>query len=430
MGKTWFIVTYLIASVLDLYVTVKYINFFLGKLRVSKKVAGITFILCYTLSSVQYLIIPIPIINIIVTLIKLYFIARCYETKQSRILFTTALVYMFQFACEFGVWIMTSVENLKLTDIEYGIETYQLVFLAIIQIIFYFIITSFKNINLRQQFPVSFNIGMVLISGLIFLIGIMIFAEKDINNNIKKVSAFFILLVLVSIVYMYDIVSRSYVNILRAQVIERENMYYTKQAEVLQKNNDNIRKLRHDMNNYLYVLEALLDEDDENIQAKEYLEQMLGKLNEVRLYSTSGNMQLDSIVNYKLSEAADKKINVEADIKLPETLEINMDDIVTILGNILDNAIEAAEKLKDEKYIKLDIIYKMGAVFITLKNSYDGKINADNGVLKTIKSNKLEHGIGLNSVNDAVEKYNGEVKTEYDDREFCIRIILYTDNYC
>lgn len=42
----------------------------------------------------------------------------------------------------------------------------------------------------------------------------------------------------------------------------------------------------------------------------------------------------------------------------------------------------------------------------------------------------MEYGIGLNSVKDVVEKYNGEVKTEYDDREFCIRIILYTDNYC
>lgn len=42
----------------------------------------------------------------------------------------------------------------------------------------------------------------------------------------------------------------------------------------------------------------------------------------------------------------------------------------------------------------------------------------------------MEHGIGLNSVKDVVEKYNGEFKTEYDDREFCIRIILYTDNYC
>lgn len=43
---------------------------------------------------------------------------------------------------------------------------------------------------------------------------------------------------------------------------------------------------------------------------------------------------------------------------------------------------------------------------------------------------RIEHGIGLNSVKDVVEKYNGEVETEYDDREFCIRIILYTDNYC
>lgn len=430
MEKTWFIVAYLFASALDLYVTSKYMNFFLGKLRVSTKTAGVTFILCYTLGSIQYLTVPIPIINSIVSFITLYFIARCYETKGNRILLAVALVYMFQFACELVIGTMTGGGNTNLTEAGYYVEAYQLAFLSIIQIIFYFVITSFKNINSKLQLPIGFNISIVLLTGLLFFMESMIFMQKNINNNIKKVSVFFILLVLILIIYMYDIVSGSYVNMLHTQVIERENMYYTKQAEVLQKNNDNIRKFRHDMNNHLYVLESLLDGKDENIQAKEYLGQMLGRINEVRMYSTSGNMQLDSIVNYKLSEADDRKINVESDIKLPEKLEINMGDIVTILGNILDNAIEAAEKLQYGKYIKLTIKYKIGAIFITLKNSYDGKINANNGVLKTRKSNKLEHGIGLNSVNDAVEKYNGEVKTEYDDREFCIRIILYTDNYC
>ena len=65
-----------------------------------------------------------------------------------------------------------------------------------------------------------------------------------------------------------------------------------------------------------------------------------------------------------------------------------------------------------------------------MKNSYDGRINAKNCVLKTIKSNKIEHGIGLNSVQEVVQKYNGEVEMEYDDREFCIMIVLYMNNYC
>ena len=251
-----------------------------------------------------------------------------------------------------------------------------------------------------------------------------------INENIKIISVFLSLFILMLIMYMYDLMSGSYINSIHTKMMERENIYSAKQAEVLRKNSASIRKIRHDMNNHLYVLESLIDEDGENVEAKKYIEQMIGKINQAKMYCDSGNVQLDSIVNYKLSEAAEKDINIELNTKLPEIIEADMGDMVTVLGNILDNAIEAAQITDKDRYIKLDIKYKSGAMFITLKNSYDGRINAKNGVLKTIKSNKIEHGIGLNSVQEVVQKYNGEVEMEYDDREFCIMIVLYMNNYC
>lgn len=430
MDKVWYIITYLIVNALDLCITAKYMNFFLGKLKVPKNIAKIIYVSCFILCSLQYIFFPIPIINIISSLVTLYFIALCYERKLNRILSTVVLVFMFPLLCELILGLITGGGNRHMTQAGYFGETYQLVWLSIMQIILCFVVTSFKNVNSKLQLPKSFNISIVLVVFLIYCMELMIYMSEDVNQSIKRISVFLALFMLILIMYMYDIISRSYVNSFHAQMMERENMYYIKQAEVLRKNSDNIRKFRHDMNNHLYVLESLIADDGENVRAKEYLEQMIGKINRVKMYSTSGNVQLDSIVNYKLSEAAEKDINIESDIKLPETLETDMGDMVTILGNILDNAIEAAQISDKDRYIKLNIKYKMGAVFITLKNSYNGRINAKNGVLKTIKSNKIEHGIGLNSVQDVVEKYNGEVRMEYDDREFCIRIILYTDNYC
>ena len=73
--------------------------------------------------------------------------------------------------------------------------------------------------------------------------------------------------------------------------MERENIYSAKQAEVLRKNSDSIRKIRHDMNNHLYVLESLIDENGENVEAKKYIEQMIGKINQAKMYCDSGNEQ-------------------------------------------------------------------------------------------------------------------------------------------
>lgn len=430
MDKVWYIIAYLIANALDLGITSKYMNFFLGKLKVSERTGVVIWCICFILCSIQYIFFPIPIINITTSFVSLFVIARCYERKKIKIVPAVILVFMFQFACELILGVITGGGNTHLTKAGYYGEVYQLVSLCIMQIILYFIITSFKNINSKLQLPTGFNVAMALLAIVLFFLEEMVFMQEDINRNTKRMAVFFAIFMLILIMYMYDIISRSYVNSFQAKMMERENMYYIKQAEVLQKNSDNIRKFRHDMNNHLFVLESIIDDGGENIQAKEYLEQMIGRINKVKMYSKSGNMQLDSIVNYKLSEASEKNIDIKSDIKLPETLKIDMGDMVTILGNILDNAIEAAHIVDKDKYIKLNIKYKMGAVFITLKNSYNGRINDKNGVLKTIKSNKIEHGIGLNSVQDVVEKYNGEVKIEYDDREFCIRIILYMDNYC
>lgn len=430
MDKIWYILTYLIVNALDLGVTAKYMDFFLGKLKVQKNRAGITYILCYIIGSLQYILFPIPLVNGITSFIILYFIAGCYEKKLNRIMSTVVLVFMFPLMCELVLGLIIDGGNRNMTQNGYFGETYQLICLSIMQILLCCVVTSFKNVNSKLQLPIGFNISIILVILLIYCMELMIYMSKDISQNIKIISVFLSLFILMLIMYMYDLMSGSYINSIHTKMMERENIYSAKQAEVLRKNSASIRKIRHDMNNHLYVLESLIDEDGENVEAKKYIEQMIGKINQAKMYCDSGNVQLDSIVNYKLSEAAEKDINIELNTKLPEIIEADMGDMVTVLGNILDNAIEAAQIPDKDRYIKLDIKYKSGAMFITLKNSYDGRINAKNGVLKTIKSNKIEHGIGLNSVQEVVQKYNGEVEMEYDDREFCIMIVLYMNNYC
>ena len=76
----------------------------------------------------------------------------------------------------------------------------------------------------------------------------------------------------------------------------------------MQQSDSDLKKFRHDINNHLYVLNSMIKED--NKEAKKYLEELTGKLKETCVYSNSGNIALDSIINYKLSEAKSKDIKV------------------------------------------------------------------------------------------------------------------------
>ena len=141
-------------------------------------------------------------------------------------------------------------------------------------------------------------------------------------------------------------------------------------------------------------------------------------------YSQTGILSLDSIINYKLTQAKQSDITVSCEIIVPDDLKIAADDFVTIIGNLLDNAIEAAEKIQDDKYISLNIRYSKGTLFITVKNSFDGTLNIKNNQFETTKKDTMLHGIGLQSIEAAIHKYNGELLTSHSDTEFIAKTIL------
>lgn len=112
---------------------------------------------------------------------------------------------------------------------------------------------------------------------------------------------------------------------------------------------------------------------------------------------------------------------------LTTTLTISGADICLILGNLLENAVEAAEKAKKKKYIKIQMKYDRGNLLIFLMNSYQGRlIKMKDKRLKSTKSDAGNHGVGLPSVYRAVAKYNGTVTVDDSIPErFLVRVVLY-----
>ena len=118
---------------------------------------------------------------------------------------------------------------------------------------------------------------------------------------------------------------------------------------------------------------------------------------------------------------------MESEIKTPDALPYKSSDLCIVLGNLLDNAIEATEKLEDEeeKQIFIKLIYQKKRLLIEIRNPYRGSLKKGrSGDYLSGKNDQENHGIGLKSVRKVVEKYDGTLDIHTENQQFQITIIL------
>ncbi len=187
-----------------------------------------------------------------------------------------------------------------------------------------------------------------------------------------------------------------------------------------------IRKLRHDSKQYFSSIINYLENNqisELNIFLQEVLEEstaMLGHIN-------TGNITIDSIIDAKYSKISKLQIPFEMDINVPSILPFRSIDLNLIIGNILDNAIEANENVKEnDRFLKLCIKYETTCLIINCTNAYNGIILQDNNQnLITVKEDSKNHGFGIDTIKDIIKKYNGSLVLENDNNFFTIKSIVF-----
>lgn len=143
--------------------------------------------------------------------------------------------------------------------------------------------------------------------------------------------------------------------------------------------------------------------------------------------SNTDNSVVDALVNYKYSVAKRFGIDFVVKLEIPMSLPFENADMCIILGNAIDNALEANIRADIEKrYVKVNMRMDMHNLIIVVENSFDGHISKDKkGNILTVKANRIDHGLGLDSIQKAVNKYNGFMKTSYTEYVFILEILLY-----
>ena len=133
----------------------------------------------------------------------------------------------------------------------------------------------------------------------------------------------------------------------------------------------------------------------------------------------TGDKTVDYLISSKIALANQQQIRTKVNIEYPHNTNIRSIDLTTILGNLLDNALEAATMAPDElRFLILTIRRINDMLIIKVQNGYGDTPTQENGKLQTSKTDKTFHGWGLKSVQTAADRYDGAVSTDYQDGIF------------
>lgn len=204
-----------------------------------------------------------------------------------------------------------------------------------------------------------------------------------------------------------------------------ELKYEVSNALRAQRSDQNLKRLYHDMKNHLLAIQSMAGDKKE---LNDYLGELLPQLDDYGNRLNTGSAIIDALLGDKRERAMGFGVRLHVQLDLTSLSFMNSAELVSIFGNAVDNAVEAARECSDPDercvYIKSRRVRDM--FFLSFENHYAGERSRQAGRFRTGKADKEFHGIGLGSIEKAVRKYSGEVHAEHDNekRLFTLNIML------
>ncbi len=204
--------------------------------------------------------------------------------------------------------------------------------------------------------------------------------------------------------------------------VSYQNKLMQKQVDEVQHVYETMRGWRHDYHNHLQSLKVYV-QNDQKPQAVSYLDRLEKDLESVDDLIRTGNVAMDAILNSKLSLAMQRGIAVDYSAAVPQKLTVRDIDLCVIIGNLIDNAVEACDKITEgRKFIRLYIGVLKDQLYISVTNATTELVRKLDAEYVTKK--RGNHGYGLKRINLAVEKYEGFVNRKNEPGVFVTEIML------
>jgi sensor histidine kinase YesM len=434
MILTSYDIAYMVSFIFGVYILYRFMGIFFNRKNINKKIELISYSIYYILAVTISIFINIPIIMTIFNLISIFILSYNYTGSINRRLVSVVNIYIILMISELLAGFIIGLEGIDFSAFE--INQYNSIVGVVLSRVISFaavlICESYKNIKTGIHIPKSKWICIFLIPSSSIYIILIIFSTEGIVFYNKILITGILLFINFATFYLYDVVSENMMNKIEKAVAEEQNRYYEKQFHTMKNSIDQMDTLRHDFKNHIETLKQLVTIDEKDKAINHMLKISETSLKKNDIYVDTGNVVIDSIINFKINEAEKFSIKCNTKIILPWDLKLNSFEMTAILGNLMDNAIEANKKINEEKrQINFTMKYDRGRLFIRISNPYNQKILKDKNTKKllTTKKDNNNHGKGMDSIKNIVEKNDGLIDIDYDNNIFQVRITLFYNKF-
>lgn len=417
---------FMLSEIIYTLTVYKIINVFFTNKKINSVYEKILYAIFNITVVVVYLKFNIPLLTIVANFIFiLLLLSLIYDDTFKRKALVTILIIFFLLISDILLsMIFINVVNENILQKNNFFDIYVVFIVNMIRYLFVLIVIIFYKIRIEKNIPLIFSLPIALTAVISMVVTINMLLVVD-SNNYKFILINMVLIFIICIILIY--IFNKIVNVMtenaRQKILIKQNEYYEKQIEADRNYINHTRKIKHDMKNHMYAIKNMA----KNNMSKDiitYTNDILGKIEGEKVYINTGNYLIDGILNVKFEEVKNQGIDFKYDVKIPEGIKLPEFEVITILGNLLDNAIEGVKSIKDNRYIEVFISYKDSNLLIKIVNTFDGLVIKDNKGFVSRKGEKAYHGIGLENVREQVEKNNGYMNIDTCNCMFAVDLFI------
>lgn len=311
----------------------------------------------------------------------------------------------------------------------YDLGFYRLSIMTISQTMFFYIYTFIRN-KTHNKSIVLVNKRYYILIGLILFVNIIaITVVVWMYGNLQLKDNFYIFLITISISALSMLELILFINILNNSMAESEkdklifqykigSKYYSQINDILEE----MRIIKHNLKNSLIIIDTY-NRTNQKEKLQKYINDLINETDVFVVPQIDEENIVTSYLNYKVEQAKSNNIIVYIENCLTDKITIDKTDICQVIGNIMDNAIEANEKNND-KYIKILLYNNDDYMIIKSENPSNEQLIKKDNVVLTTKEDTKNHGLGLKSIQKIAEKYDGSLEAEVIDDSFKIKVVF------
>ena len=417
----------LVINLFDLCIYRRYLEEFIGNRKTSMEFSVLLLIVCELIGSAVNQM-GISWLNFVVAVVILTMYIGQYDTKLSNS-FIAMLLYLGIIGITEPTGYLFSkvfMEQIVEDDVViYYFSAFLVVIFRLVIVEVFCRLKAGKNVKVSSMpKETSYALALIPLCSLISCF-LLIEVAKELISAQMVVLCMCIIFVIIITNYIIFLMIEKYTTVEEKQheeeMIQTEILYRNEYYQDMERYQEQIQDIRHDMKNRLTGLLAAAEQGSAEL-IKDRLQEVLGDIRLAEEIIYSANPVVNAILKVKSVKAKEKEIPMQVTTLLPQRVSVDIGDMGVLYGNLLDNAIEAAMAVEQEKrYVHVESKYQEGRLLLSIKNS---KPSGTSSCQQTSKKDKIKHGRGIRSVRKVAEKYGGELMLKDQGEHFEAVLLL------